>query len=83
MLKLGLCPPVPNRNVEIVLGKGKKKNRFTALPGKGGDSRLMPQRLGSPLGEIRKWFHSLGVENRATNKDQGRCRLSFFFRVGV
>ena len=30
--------------------------------------------------EIRKWFYSLGVENRAT--DQGRCKLSFFFKVG-
>ena len=41
----------------------------------------MPYRLCPPLGENRKWFHSLGVENRATDKDQGRCKLVFFFRV--
>ena len=36
----------------------------------------MPYSLFSPLGEIRKWFYSLGVENRATEKDQGRDKLA-------
>lgn len=41
----------------------------------------MPQRLGHPLWENRKWFYSLGVENRATDKDQGRGKLVLFFKL--
>ena len=39
LLKLGLCPLVPNRNVETEFWVEEKK---IALPGKGGHSRLMP-----------------------------------------
>ena len=39
--KLGLCPPVPNRNSEIEFWVKEKKIAFTALPGKGAHSRLM------------------------------------------
>ena len=35
------------------------------------------------LGEIRKWFYSLEVENRAKDKDQGRYKNVFFFKAGV
>ena len=33
--KLGLCPPVPNRNMETQFGVKEKKIAFIALPGKG------------------------------------------------
>ena len=33
------------------------------------------------LGDSRKVFSSLGVENRATDMDQGGCKLAFFFKV--
>ena len=53
------------------------------LPGKGRLSRLMPQRLCPLLEENRKGFYTLEVENRATNKDQGRCKLVLLFKSGV
>ena len=43
----------------------------------------MPQRLGPPLGENRREFYSLGVNNRARDKDQGRGKLALFFKAGV
>ena len=43
--------------------KEKKKIAFISLPGKGSHNGLMPQRLCHPLGETRKSFYSLGVEN--------------------
>lgn len=37
-----------------------------------------------PLGEISEWFYSFGgVENRATDKDQGRSKLALFFKIDV
>ena len=60
-----LCPPLLNRNRDRVLAKGKR-NRFIALLGKGGHSRLISYKLCPPLSENRKGFYSLGVENRAT-----------------
>ena len=35
-----------------------------------------------PLGEVRGWFYSLGVKNRATDKDKGLYQLSLFFKDG-
>ena len=84
--KLSLCPPVLHRNSETAFWakekKQKTKNSFTALPGKGGHSWLMPERLCPPLGDIRTRFYSLGVGNRVTEKDQGRWKLSFLCTVG-
>ena len=34
------------------------------------------------LGEIGRWFYSLGVKNRAANNGQYRCKLSLFFKAG-
>ena len=68
--------------METELWVKEEKNSFIALPGKGNHGRLMPQRLCPPSGEIREWFYSLGGENRATDKDQGRDKFSFF-RAGV
>ena len=42
LLKLGLCPRVPNRNAKTVFWVREKKIAFIALPGKGDHSRLMP-----------------------------------------
>ena len=42
LLKLGLCPPVLNRNAETEFWVKEEKIAFIALPGKGGYSRLMP-----------------------------------------
>ena len=36
-----------------------------------------------PLGEIRRWFYSLGVRNKASDKDQGRGKLALSFKGGV
>ena len=41
LLKLGLCPLVPNRNAETEFWVKEKKIAFIALSGKGGHSRLM------------------------------------------
>ena len=30
-----------------------------------------------------KRSYSLGVENGATDKDQSRCKLAFFFKAGI
>lgn len=38
LLKLGLCPPVLNRDAETVLGEGLK-NSFIALPGEEGSQQ--------------------------------------------
>ena len=41
--KLGLCPPVPNRNAETeFLGEANAEAEVFVFPGKGGHSRLMP-----------------------------------------
>ena len=42
LLKLGLCPPVPNRNAEAGFWVKENKIAFIALPGEGDPSRLMP-----------------------------------------
>ena len=65
-----------NRNVETEFGVKEKKIAFIALPGEEGHSRLMPSRLCPVLGENRRWSYSLELENRATDKGQGRCQLA-------
>lgn len=42
LLKLGLCPWVPNRNAETEFWMKEKKLAFIALPGIGGLSSVMP-----------------------------------------
>ena len=42
----------------------------------------MPWRLCPVLGGIRKRIYSLGMEKRATDRDQFRCNL-VFFKFGV
>ena len=42
LLKLGLCPLVPNRNAETELWVKEKKNNFITLPGKGGSQQPNP-----------------------------------------
>ena len=68
-----------------LLGKGakEKKNTFIALPDKGGHSQLMPWRLCPPLEENRKWFYSLGMENRTIDKDQGSTSLHSSSRLVI
>ena len=61
----------------------EERRAFISLPGKAGHSSLMPLRLCPPLGENRRWSYSFGVEYRATDKDQDRCKLAFFFKAGV
>ena len=39
--KLGLCPPMPNKNLEPEFWVKQKKIAFIVLPGKGGHGRLM------------------------------------------
>ena len=52
LLKLGLCPPMLNRNTEAEFWVKEEKIDFPAWPGKGGYSRRMPSRLCPPLGSI-------------------------------
>ena len=68
---------MPNRNAETVFSEGEK-----------GGSQRKPQRANAlrlpSLGEISEWFYSFGgVENRATDKDQGRSKLALFFKIDV
>ena len=51
LLKLSLCPLVPNTIEETEFGAKGKGAPFTTLPGEGGHRRLMPWRLCPPLGE--------------------------------
>ena len=80
--EVSLCPLVPHRNTETEFWVKEKKFVLLLCQAKEGHSRLMPQRLCPPLGEIREWVYSLGGENRATDKDQGRGKFSFF-RAGA
>ena len=58
-LKLGLCLPLL-LDRDSIWGKGEKGS-FIALPGKGGHSRLANAlKTVPPLGEISRWFYSLG-----------------------
>ena len=40
----------------------------------------MSQQLCPPEGKNRPVSYSSGVENGATDKDQGGCKLAFFFK---
>ena len=48
LLKLGLYPPVPNRNMETEAWVKLKRIAFVALLGIKGQSRLMPSSLSDP-----------------------------------
>jgi len=50
-LKLGLNPQVPERNMETECWVKEKKTAFIILLGKGDQSRLMPLKTVSSLGE--------------------------------
>ena len=63
LLELSLCLLVPKRDAETrVLGEGEKKNSFITLPGKGGSQQASASKALPPLGEIGRWFYSLGSE---------------------
>ena len=77
--ELGLCPLVPNKNVETEFWVKEKWVALTALPGKGGHSRpkdcaLLWERISLYLG--REKLIAFESQNRATDKDQGRCKLA-------
>ena len=79
--KLGLCLPVPNRNVETEFGVKKTKNSFIALPGNGGSQQANAPKPVPTLGEPGRQFYSLGVKNGAADTDQ--CRFSKRVILGV
>ena len=66
----------------LFFGGGEEKGVvFIALqrrPQQASDLETVPS-----LGENRKGFYSLGVENGATDKEQGKCKLAFFLKASV
>ena len=71
---------VLNRNSEPrVLGEGEKETSYCFARQKRPQQAL---KTVPPLRENRRWFYSLGVENRATDKDQGRFKFAVFFKAG-
>lgn len=75
--KLSLCPLVPNRNIERVLGEGEKI-AFIDLLGKGDRSRLMPWSLCPPL-EKNCWeFSSLKGEKQSIRWKSALGKDAFF-----
>ena len=82
LLKLGLCPPVLNTNMEMEFWVEGKK--IALLFGR----QRQPQQTNtlktvSPLGENRRWFYSFGSRNKAVGRDQGRGKLALSFKAGV
>ena len=75
--KLGLCPPMPNRNTETVLGE-REKDSFYCFARQRRPQQAKALKTLPLLGEIRMWFYSLGVENRAADKEQGRGIVFLF-----
>ena len=53
---------MPNRNSEAEFWAKEKKNSFVALPSKGGSKQANASKTVPCLGEIGKWFYSLGSE---------------------
>ena len=81
LLKLGLCRPVPNRNVEMELCKGERSGFYcfarqrrpqvvNALK-----TALLWERRGGGLMSFR-------VGNRATDKHQGKGQIAFY-KAGI
>ena len=59
----------------------EEKNSFYCFARQMGPQQANALHTMTPLGENRKWFYSLGVENRARDKDQGRGKLALSFKV--
>ena len=62
--KFGLCSPVPKRNMESEFGVKEEKLYCFARqrgPQQGNALKTVP-----PLGEIGRWYYSLGVKSGAT-----------------
>ena len=49
------------------MGEGDK-NSFIALPGKGGSQQANALKTVPPLGEVGRWFYSLGSEKWGSDK---------------
>lgn len=76
-----LCLLVLNRNAEREFEAKEKKKELYILPGK--ETTFANAQMCSTLGETRRGSYRFGVENRATDNHQGRCKFPFFFKVGV
>ena len=76
LLKLGLGPSVPNRNLETEFWVNEKK--IALLFCQPEEGYISPKDR-TPL--ERGDFLVLGVENRATDKDQGRGTLALILVV--
>ena len=81
--KLGLSPPVLNRNLKTVFGVKEKKIALLLCPSKGGPQQANASKTVPPLGKIRRWFYSLGSGNTAIDKDQGKGKLALSFTAGI
>ena len=64
---------------DIYLG-GVNEKKIALLPcqAKEATADQRPKDFALLWERIRRRFYSLGVGNRTTDKDQGRCKLSFF-----
>ena len=65
------------------MGEGEK-NGFIALLSKGESQQTDTLKtVPPPWKRVGGGFIVWGVTDRATDKDQGRCKLSLFFKAGV
>lgn len=80
--KPGFCPPLPNRNVETEVWVKGKKTALLLCQAKGATVATALKTV-PPLEGFKRWFYSLGVENRAADKDQGRGKLALSSKAGV
>ena len=69
--KLCLCPLSLNRNVETEFGV-KEKKMALLLSHQRGPQQANALKTVPALGKVGRWFYSLGVKNRAIDKDQRR-----------
>ena len=62
-------------------GVKEKKNSFSCFARQRRPQQTNALKTVPSFGKEQEVFYSLGVENKATDKDQGRCKLAFFVFV--
>ena len=83
--KLSLCPLVWNRNTKRVWGKGEKDSFYCfARPREPQQANALKIVLPpTPWEKLGGGFIVWGVQNQASDKDQGRVKLALFLKARV
>ena len=74
---------VLNRNMEAEFQTEEKEIALLLCQGKEATASQYPKECVFPCEILEGGFIDLGVENKATDKDQGRFKFVFFFKAGV